>query len=110
EVDLLLFISGRIFIPEKEEVGCYPVSKRTTFRFQSNHQRGYFWRKRIITRGARMSTPPPAPDERKNPRPSPSQPPGAPTPPALTRARTMAIGMTVKMRNAVVSRSSSRSG
>jgi hypothetical protein len=31
---------------------------RCSSRFQSNHQRGYFWRNRIISNGPKNSTPP----------------------------------------------------
>jgi hypothetical protein len=71
---------------------------------KSYHQRGYFCRNTIMSSGGRKSSPDPpaamvvvcAPDATS------VEPPNAPT--------TIAIGITVKMRNAVVRRLRSRSG
>ena len=39
------------------------MEKRVSSRFQSNHQRGYFWRNRIISSGPANSTPAGADDD-----------------------------------------------
>src|SRR5262249_31376030 len=78
---------------------------RCNSRFQSNHQRGYFCRNRIMSSGARNNTPPavavvyvawPWADHCH------SCPDTAP--------RTIAMGMTVKIRNPVVRRLRGRAG
>ena len=78
-------------------------------RFQSNHQRGYFWRNRIISSGPANSRPP-APTTTVRPvwvAPlSPYQFHVSPE----TVPSTMAMGMMVKIRKPVVSRLSGRSG
>src|SRR5919204_5108184 len=77
---------------------------RSSSRFQSNHQRGYFCRTRIIRSGAMKSSPPvPAPAVQ-----SFLPPPN--TSPCPTLAATIRIGIMMIHLNAVVSRLSSRSG
>src|ERR671931_2426715 len=78
--------------------------KRSSSRFQSNHQRGYFWRKTIIRRGPKKSSPP-APAATSWPWPQPQLPPLPSTLPRTTR-----IGIATISRKAVVSRLSCRSG
>ena len=82
------------------------LMKRRSSRFQSNHQRGYFSRKRINSSGGMNSSPMP-PITIVALLGSLSQPP-VEKPSML--AITIAIGMIVKMRNAVVRRSRARSG
>src|SRR2546423_2285286 len=79
--------------------------KRSSSRFQSNHQRGYFCRNTIIRRGAKKSSPP-APAATS--RPWWPEPPPAQTP--STVPRTTRVGIASMIRKAVVSRFSSRSG
>jgi hypothetical protein len=79
--------------------------KRCSSRFQSNHHRGYFWRKRISSSGAKNSRPP-APATTISPRSGVDH---CQVPP-LTAPSTMRIGTATKMRNSVVRRFSGLSG
>jgi hypothetical protein len=77
--------------------------KRISSTFQSNHQRGYFPRKTIISSGGRNSRPPIA----TRPAWSPS---AADAPRAVSAVSTIAIGTSMTSLNAFVIRLSGRSG
>src|SRR5680860_812972 len=81
------------------------VENRASCRLKSNHHRGYLLRNTIISRTGSTSTPPPKAPMR--PPVSPAVSPG--TPPATT-PRTIMTGMAKPRRNAVETRSRSRSG
>ena len=77
-------------------------------RFQSNHQRGYFWRNRIMSSGPANSRPP-APTTTVRPVWLAPLPPYQLHVSPETVPSAMAMGMIVKIRKPVVSRLSGRS-
>jgi hypothetical protein len=83
------------------------LATRSNWRFQSNHHRGYFWPNRIISRGGRNSNP--VPPTTTVVAPAVPPPPYCRGSPSIV-ARTIAIGITVKIRHALVRRFRSRSG
>ena len=58
-MDRLFLIGRRVPVVHQREVYPDPVANRSSCRFQSNHQRGYFWRKTIISSGGKNSNPVP---------------------------------------------------